>query len=166
MFSRLSRRDNPFVDKRGRHEFNDVFEHTERLASLSPLFKELADDLMNGYISVNSNRLNQIMKVLTVVTVIFLPLTLLVRVYGMNFEDMPELKIKYAYFILLAVMGGIAVSLLLLFRKIRWLQPAPSDERINERVFIPGVASMNFLIWLETLPAKISTHSLQLKTHT
>jgi len=76
---------------------------------------------MNGYISVTSHRLNQIMKVLTVVTVIFLPLALLVGIYGMNFEDMPELKIENAYYVLLSVMGFIVFSLLLLFRKVRWL---------------------------------------------
>lgn len=119
--ARLGRKDQPFIGESERPEFNDLFEHTERLASLTNLYKELADDLMNGYISVTSHRLNQIMKVLTVVTVIFLPLTLLVGIYGMNFEEIPELKIHNAYFILLGVMGFIAVFLLLLFRKLRWL---------------------------------------------
>ncbi len=121
IFARLSFKDHPFIAKQERHEFTDVFEHTERLASLTTLYKELTDDLMNGYISVTSHRLNQIMKVLTVVTVIFLPLALLVGIYGMNFEEMPELKIKNAYYVLLSVMGFIVVSLLLLFRKMRWL---------------------------------------------
>jgi len=120
-FSRLSRREHPFIGKQERHEFNDVFEHTERLASLTSLYKELADDLMNGYISVTSHRLNQIMKVLTVVTVILLPLTVLAGIYGMNFENMPELKFEYAYFFMLGLMGAIVISLLLLFRKMRWL---------------------------------------------
>ena len=121
IFARLSGKDHPFIEARERHEFTDVFEHTERLASLTSLYKELTDDLMNGYISVTSHRLNQIMKVLTVVTVIFLPLALLVGIYGMNFEDMPELKIENAYYVLLSVMGFIVFSLLLLFRKVRWL---------------------------------------------
>ena len=121
IFARLSRKDCPFIGKSERHEFNDLFEHTERLASVTALYKELADDLMNGYISMSSHRLNQIMKVLTVVTVIFLPLTLLAGIYGMNFEDMPELKVRRAYFILLGTMVGLATGLLLLFRKMRWL---------------------------------------------
>ena len=121
IFSRLSRRDQPLIGKQERHEFIDVFEHTERLASLTSLYKELNDDLMNGYISVTSHRLNQIMKVLTIVTVIFAPLTLMVGIYGMNFENIPELKIKNAYYIFLGVMGFIVISLLLLFRKMKWL---------------------------------------------
>ncbi len=121
LFARLSRKDQPFIGKEERHEFIDVFEHTERLASLTSLYKELGDDLLNGYISVTSHRLNQIIRVLTVVTVIFLPLTLLVGIYGMNFEEMPELKIHNAYFILLGAMAVIAVSLLIIFRRLRWL---------------------------------------------
>jgi magnesium transporter len=121
IFVRLSRKDQPFISKQRRHEYTDVFEHTERLASLTSLYKELTDDLMNGYISVTSHRLNQIMKVLTIVTVIFLPLALLVGIYGMNFENMPELKFANAYYMLLSVMAGIVIALLLLFRKMRWL---------------------------------------------
>jgi len=121
IFSRLRSKDHPFIEKQERVEFTDVFEHTERLASLTSLYKDLTDDLMNGYISVTSHRLNQIMKVLTIVTVIFLPLTLMVGIYGMNFEEIPELKIKHGYFIILGVMSMIVIGLLILFRKVRWL---------------------------------------------
>jgi magnesium transporter len=121
ILARLSHKGHPFIEKSLHHEYTDAFEHTERLASLASLYSEQADDLMNGYMSLTSHRLNQIMKVLTVVTVIFLPLTLLVGIYGMNFEYMPDLKIKSAYHILLSIMAGIVITLLLLFRKIRWL---------------------------------------------
>lgn len=118
---RLSRKDNLFIGKQGRHEFDDAFENTERLSSLTTLYKELTDDLMNGYISVASHRLNQIMKVLAIVTVLFPPLALLVGIQGMNFEAIPELKMQNGYFVLLGVMASIVISLLLLFRRTRWL---------------------------------------------
>jgi magnesium transporter len=121
IFTRLSRKDHPFIGSQERHEYVDVFEHTERLSSLTTLYKELTDDMMNGYISVTSHRLNQIMKVLTIVTVIFLPLSLMVGIYGMNFDYIPELKAHYGYFVLLGVMATLTTTLLLLFRKIRWL---------------------------------------------
>lgn len=103
------------------HEFADVHEHMERLASLCGLLQELTSDLINGYISVSSHRLNNIMRVLTIVTVVFMPLTLLAGIYGMNFEHMPELKTHYGYFVVLGVMGATAAGLLVLFRILKWL---------------------------------------------
>ena len=102
-------------------DFDDIFAVTERFASLSNLYQNVINDLIEAYISLNGHHLNQIMKVLTIVTVIFVPLTLLVGIYGMNFENMPELKSHYGYFILLSIMGAIAFILLYLFRKVRWL---------------------------------------------
>ena len=102
-------------------DFDDIYALTERFTSLSALYQNVITDLVDAYISLNGHRLNQIMKVLTVVTVIFVPLTLLVGIYGMNFEYMPELKSKHGYFILLSVMSGIAVTLLYVFRRMRWL---------------------------------------------
>jgi magnesium transporter len=103
------------------HELNDVYEHQERAGSLASLYYELASDLIDSYISIASHRLNQIMKVLTIITAIFVPLGFLAGIYGMNFENMPELHSRSGYFILLSVMAGIAVTLLAIFRKIRWL---------------------------------------------
>jgi magnesium transporter len=103
------------------HEFHDAYEHMERLASLSNLYQEIVVDMMNGYLSLASHRLNQIMKVLTIASVIFMPLTLIVGIYGMNFEYMPELGKRGAYFVVLGMMGTIATFLLLLFRRLRWL---------------------------------------------
>ncbi|MCB1763579.1 MAG: metal transporter, partial [Gammaproteobacteria bacterium] len=102
-------------------EFSDIHEVMERFHSLSDLYQNVISDLIDGYISLNGHHLNQIMKVLTIVTVIFVPLTLLVGIYGMNFEYIPELKSPNGYFILLGVMVGIAVVLMALFRRVRWL---------------------------------------------
>jgi magnesium transporter len=103
------------------HEINDVYEHQERAASLATLFYEVASDLIDGYISRASHRLNNIMKVLTIVTAIFVPLSFLAGLYGMNFEVMPELRAPHGYYILLGVMATLATALLWIFRRKRWL---------------------------------------------
>ena len=110
-----------FRDSERKHEVIDVWEQQERSQSLSQLYYETASDLIDGYISVASHRLNQIMKILTVVMAIFVPLSFLAGIYGMNFENMPELHSQSGYFILLAVMLSIATLLLMIFRKMRWL---------------------------------------------
>lgn len=101
--------------------WNNVYEHTERSYSLALLYYELSSDLIDGHISLSSHRLNQIMKVLTIITVIFVPLSFLAGVYGMNFENIPELKFKYSYFILLGIMLSLASMLLIVFRRKKWL---------------------------------------------
>lgn len=102
-------------------EFDDIHSVMERFHSLAELYQNVITDLIEGYISQNAHHLNQIMKVLTIVTVIFVPLSLLVGIYGMNFENIPELKSPYGYFVLLGVMLSIATGLLYLFRRMRWL---------------------------------------------
>ena len=110
-----------YIGGRGTHEFRDAYEQMERLASLSQLYQELAVDLMNGHISLTSHRLNQIMKVLTIVTVIFLPLGILAGIYGMNFDYMPELDWRYGYFVALGTMAAVVITLLTVFRRKGWL---------------------------------------------
>ena len=104
-----------------KHELRDVFEHQERANSLASLYYEVSSDLIEGYISLTSHRLNKIIRVLTIVTAIFVPLSFLAGVYGMNFENMPELKSRGGYFILLGVMATVATTLIVLFRRKRWL---------------------------------------------
>lgn len=103
------------------HEFTDLFENLDRLASLCQLNQELAVDLLNTQLSLLSHRLNQVMRVLTIATVIFLPLGLLAGIYGMNFEFMPELGWNYGYFGVLGTMAAVVVTLITLFRRRGWL---------------------------------------------
>lgn len=103
------------------HEYNDLFENLERLASLAQLNQELAVDLLNTHLSLLTHKLNQVMRVLTIAAVIFLPLTLLAGIYGMNFEIMPELGWQYGYFAVLGLMVAIVIALMTIFRKRRWL---------------------------------------------
>ena len=102
-------------------DLEDIASLMQRNHSLADLYQNVITDLIDAYISLNGHHLNQIMKVLTIVTVIFVPITFLAGIYGMNFENIPELKSSDGYYILLSVMIAIAASLLIIFRKKRWL---------------------------------------------
>ena len=103
------------------HELTDVQEQLDRMLSLARLYYELTDDLMNGYLSLSAHRLNQIMQTLTIVTVVFVPITFMAGLYGMNFENIPELGYRNAYFILLGAMLLVVVGILTVFMKRGWL---------------------------------------------
>ncbi|MGB8634571.1 MAG: magnesium/cobalt transporter CorA [Rhodanobacteraceae bacterium] len=104
-----------------RAQLTDLLEHAERLNSLATLHSEITSNLIDGYLSVSAHRLNNVMRVLTVVTVLFVPLTFIAGVYGMNFEFMPELHWRYSYFVVVGVMLALAISLLLIFRRKNWI---------------------------------------------
>ncbi|MDH3576983.1 MAG: magnesium/cobalt transporter CorA [Gammaproteobacteria bacterium] len=121
ILSELPRSDSDVIGAHSKHEFQDAFEQMERLASLSALLQELTRDLIDGYISITSHRLNNIMKILTIASVIFLPLTFIAGIYGMNFENMPELKSTYGYFFVIGVLVTLAAGLLAVFKRMRWI---------------------------------------------
>lgn len=121
LFRELAKRKELHLSENDQHEYTDIFENLDRLASLANLYQELTLDLLNGYISLSSHKLNKIIKVLTIVTVALLPLTLVAGIYGMNFENMPELKTPNGYYMVLGIMGLIVVVLITFFRKIKWL---------------------------------------------
>lgn len=103
------------------HVRRDVFDRCERLSSLSHMYYELCGDLIEGHISLSSHKLNETMKVLTIISALFVPLTFLAGIYGMNFENMPELGWRYGYFTVIGLMAVMATGMLVLFRRIRWL---------------------------------------------
>lgn len=103
------------------HELIDLFEHFERLGSLANLYQELTTDLINGFISISAHRANNIMKLLTIVTAIFLPLTLVAGIYGMNFQHMPELSWHYSYFFVLGFMVAFVIFGVTFVRRKGWL---------------------------------------------
>lgn len=103
------------------HAITDLHDRFDRLYTMSEMFYSICGDLIDGYISIASHQLNRTMQVLTVITAIFVPLGFLAGLYGMNFDHIPELHAQNGYYILLAVMGTIAVTLLAVFRKMRWL---------------------------------------------
>ena len=101
--------------------FRDAYDHSMRINSYADELKDLLGSLFNLQ-SVNlNNALNQTMKVLTIVSTIFIPLTFIAGIYGMNFERIPELKNPNGYFYCLSVMGVVAVMLFSLFKRKKWL---------------------------------------------
>jgi magnesium transporter len=102
------------------HAINDVAERFERLYTLTQMYYDICGDLVDGYISISSHQLNITMRVLTVITAIFVPLTFIAGIYGMNFENMPELRYHYGYFFVWGAMLGIAGMLVWLFKRKHW----------------------------------------------
>lgn len=100
--------------------FRDLYDHLYRITDLCEGYRDLLGGALDAYLSVVSNRLNEIMKVLTIISTIMLPLTLVVGIYGMNFDNMPELHWRFGYFLVLGVMAAIAGVMVVFFRKRGW----------------------------------------------
>jgi magnesium transporter len=101
--------------------FRDVYDHFVRVSDLTDSYRELVASVMEAHLSVQSNRMNAIMKQLTLTATLFMPLSFVVGFYGMNFEHMPELHVRWAYPALVAVLLGIVVSMLTFYRRKRWI---------------------------------------------
>ena len=121
ILNRLSRDPFSVISPKAAIYFRDVYDHLARIADLSESYRDLIAGAMEAYLSVVSNRLNEIMKVLTIFTATLMPLTVITGIYGMNFENMPELRTRYGYFATLGVMVFISAGMLLYFRKKKWL---------------------------------------------
>ncbi|MFP5113907.1 magnesium/cobalt transporter CorA [Bacillaceae bacterium C204] len=103
------------------HYFSDIYDHLMKLTDMVASNQEVTSDMRENYMSIQSNRMNSIMMTLTVITTIFMPLTFIVGVYGMNFDHMPELHWKYGYFITLGIMVIIVMVMIFWFFKKGWL---------------------------------------------
>ncbi|HMF58592.1 MAG TPA: magnesium/cobalt transporter CorA [Pyrinomonadaceae bacterium] len=101
--------------------YRDIFDHIGRVTDLAENYRDVIGSSLEAYLSVVSNRLNEIMKVLTIFSAIMLPLTFIAGVYGMNFENMPELHSRYGYYAVWAIMIFVAAFMLLYFRRKDWI---------------------------------------------
>lgn len=99
----------------------DVHDHVIQVIDTLEIYREMLAGMLDVYLSGVSNRLNAVMKVLTVIATIFMPLTFLAGIYGMNFRHMPELEWQYGYPLALLAMGGIGVSMYAWFKRKKWL---------------------------------------------
>ena len=99
----------------------DIYDHTIQVIDTVETFRDMVSGMLDIYLSSVSNRMNEVMKVLTIIATIFIPLTFIAGVYGMNFKAMPELEISWGYPAVLVIMVVIGVMMLMMFRRKRWL---------------------------------------------
>jgi magnesium transporter len=120
--SHLEKLKGPFLDADNHHYFADLKENCSAVLEDIDANKQILEGMANLYYAVQGQRMNEIMKVLTVVSSIFIPLTFIVGVYGMNFEHMPELGYRYGYYAVIGFMFVLSFTLLLFFMKRGWLK--------------------------------------------
>ena len=126
----LIRDESEFVSETICTYLRDVYDHCVQIIDVVETYRELAGGLMDVYLSSIGNRQNEVMKVLTIMASIFIPLTFMAGIYGMNFDNMPELHSKWAYPILLIVMVVVAVVMVIYFRRKGWIgSPPPAVGR-------------------------------------
>lgn len=121
VMNNLSRSNCPFLQEPTKVFFRDVYDHVVQIVDTIETLREMVSASLDIYLSSVSYRLNAVMRVLTVITTIFMPLSFIASIYGMNFEHMPELQSRWGYPLVLAVMTAVGVGMLLLFKKKRWL---------------------------------------------
>ncbi|MEJ8306874.1 magnesium/cobalt transporter CorA [Saccharibacillus sacchari] len=117
----LNKKDLRLIDDELQKYFSDIYENTVKVSEAFDTYRDLMGNLREAYQSSISNRANEIMKVFTVITTIFMPLTVVTGIYGMNFDHMPELHWTYGYPMVLGLMVVLGLTMYLLFRKKGWL---------------------------------------------
>ncbi|HKK01284.1 MAG TPA: magnesium/cobalt transporter CorA [Desulfuromonadales bacterium] len=121
VLSNLRRQDSALIRESTDIFLRDVYDHTIQVVDTVETFRDVISGMLDLYLSSVSNRMNEVMKVLTIIATIFIPLTFLAGIYGMNFTYIPELKWHWGYFALWGVMLAIAAVMLVFFHRKRWL---------------------------------------------
>jgi magnesium transporter len=121
LLNQISRGDAAFVQRQHLIYFRDLYDHMFRISETIDVERDMMAGTMEAYLSVVANRTNEIMKVLTILSTIMLPLTVIAGVYGMNFEHIPELHWRYGYLFALSLMAVTTTVLLLWFRRRGWI---------------------------------------------
>ena len=117
----LERGETDLIDEKTTIFLKDVYDHTIQVIDTLETYRDIVGGMMDLFLSSVSNHMNEVMKLLTVIATIFIPLTFIAGIYGMNFEYMPELKLHWAYPVALIVMLGIGILMLIWFRRKRFL---------------------------------------------
>jgi len=120
IFSRLIREESPLINRKVIPYLRDLLDHTIQITETIDLQREITNGIMETHISLMSYKMNEVMKVLTVIATIFIPLTFIVGIYGMNFPNMPEMQWPWAYSALWGVMIGVVLFMVFYFKRKRW----------------------------------------------
>lgn len=120
MIINLAKMESEFIHEENHKHFKELLDNINEASDLSDSYREILYDQQNIYHSMISTKLNEIMRILTVISVIFIPLTFLVGVYGTNFKYLPELEWQYGYFGMWGVMGLITLTMIWYFRRKKW----------------------------------------------
>lgn len=117
----LNKKDLRLIDDQLQKYFSDIYENAVKISETFETYRDLMGNLREAYQSSIANRANEIMRVFTAITTIFMPLTVITGIYGMNFDHMPELHTKYGYYAVIGVMLSLGCGMLYVFRKKEWL---------------------------------------------
>jgi magnesium transporter len=117
----LLRGESDLITKPTQIYLKDVYDHTIQVIDTIETYRDMLSGMLDIYLSSISNRMNEVMKVLTIIATIFIPLTFLAGVYGMNFKYMPELSWKWGYPVVWCIMASVGISMYFFFRKKKWL---------------------------------------------
>jgi len=120
VISGLERRESTLIKETTGIYLRDLYDHTIQVIDSVETFRDLISGMLDIYLSSISNKMNSVMKVLTIIATIFIPLTFIAGIYGMNFEYIPELKLRYGYFMVWGVMLGCVAGMVLYFRSKKW----------------------------------------------
>lgn len=121
MLNQLIREDNPLISKETIPYLRDLYDHVMQVLDTVDAYRELVASLADVHLSTISNRMNSVMKTLTIFSAVFMPLTFIVGVYGMNFENMPELKMHYGYYYVWGLMIAVTIGLIFYFKSKKWM---------------------------------------------
>lgn len=121
VISRMEKIDSTLIQEKTINYIRDLYDHIIQVSENIEIYREMTWGLMDMYMTTISNKMNEVMKVLTIMASIFIPLTFMAGIYGMNFEYMPELQWKYSYFVLWGLMILVFLGMIIYFKRKKWL---------------------------------------------
>ena len=121
LINSLERSESVLIDESLTPYLRDIYDHTIQVIDTIETFRDMVSGMLDTYLSSVSNKMNEVMKVLTIIATIFIPLTFIAGIYGMNFEFMPELKWHWSYPVVWIIMVLVVAVMLVYFRRKKWL---------------------------------------------